>query len=193
MKVKIGEAEQVEKSPGRGVGDGNTEGKHQAHRQAREIDEVGKEPYAKIGDHENDNQAGKNQPFKGKKADVVFVISEDEDQPCGEFDERVHRRDGQAAVTAFAAQNQPAEDGNVVVRLDRIEAAWAPGAWRNDGDAFRNARDANIQEAADDDAEEKKEERDHSFDFATDREEAQRGVDGAWRMANGWGRFAMMY
>jgi hypothetical protein len=41
------------------------------------------------------------------------------------------------------------------------------GSRRNDREAFRNARNTNIQETANHDAEEKKDERNHSFDCAT--------------------------
>jgi hypothetical protein len=41
------------------------------------------------------------------------------------------------------------------------------GSGGNDREAFWNARNTNIQETADHDAKEKKEERNHSFDCAT--------------------------
>ncbi len=68
---------------------------------------------------------------------------------------------------------EPAEDGNVVVRLDGSEATGAARGGGNDGFAGRNAGDANIQETADDYAEEEKEERDHRNDFDIERELAQ--------------------
>ena len=80
------------------------------------------------------------------------------------------------AATAFAVEEQPAEHGDVVVRLDWRFASRTFRTRRDDGNSFRNARDANIQKAADTDAEEEKEKRDHSFDCATGGEVAQRGA-----------------
>ena len=77
------------------------------------------------------------------------------------------------AIAAFPTEENPSENRDVVVRLDGRLAARAMRSRRNDGDAFRNAGDANIQEAADDNAEEEKEERDHTIDCATGIEMAQ--------------------
>src|ERR1700739_891797 len=71
------------------------------------------------------------------------------------------------AISAFAAQQQPAKNRDVVVGLDGAFAARTVGCRRNDGNAFRNARDANIQEAAKNNAEKEKEERDHTVACAT--------------------------
>ena len=90
---------------------------------------------------------------------------------------------GRAQLRHLAAKEQPAEDGDVVVGLDRLEAARAARAWGNNGDTFRNAMDTDIQEAADDDAEQKKEEGNHSFDCATGEETAQRGA--RWSVSHG--------
>ena len=79
------------------------------------------------------------------------------------------------AIAAFAAEKDPTEDGDVVVRLDGCLTARAVGRWGNNGFAFRNAGDANIQEAADDDAEKEKEERNHRIDCATGAGRAQCG------------------
>jgi len=78
------------------------------------------------------------------------------------------------AIAALAAEKKPPEDRNIVIRFDGVAAARAAGSRRNDGNPFRNARDTNIQEAADHNAKEKKEERDHSIDCATGQESAQR-------------------
>jgi ribosomal protein L12E/L44/L45/RPP1/RPP2 len=64
-------------------------------------------------------------------------------------------------VAAFAAEEKPTEDGDVVVGLDGALAARAAGGGADDGEAFGNAGDANVKEAANDDAEEEKEERNH--------------------------------
>ena len=87
------------------------------------------------------------------------VVGENKESAGKEFDDGVHRRDGEGAGAAFAAEKQPAEDRHVVVGLDGV---WQRGQREAGGTmeiAFRNARDANVQEAADDDAEEEKEER----------------------------------
>lgn len=71
-------------------------------------------------------------------------------------------------MAAFAAQEKPTEDRDVVVGLDRCFTTRAAGGGADDGESFRDARDANVQEAADDDAEEEEEEGDHSIKFDTE-------------------------
>jgi len=77
------------------------------------------------------------------------------------------------AVAAFAAEDEPAEDGDVVVGLDGRLATRAAGGGANDGESFRDAGDANVEEAADDDAEEEEEEGNHWNDFAIGGEEVE--------------------
>ena len=64
-------------------------------------------------------------------------------------------------MAACAAEEEPTEDGDVVVGLDGCFAARAAGGGADDGESFGDARDANVEEAADDDAEEEEEEGDH--------------------------------
>ena len=60
------------------------------------------------------------------------------------------------AIAAFAAQDQPAYDGNIIVGLDRAAATRATRTRRNDRLTRRDARDADVQKAADDESEEQK-------------------------------------
>ena len=64
-------------------------------------------------------------------------------------------------MTTIAAEEEPTEDGDIVVGLDGGFAARAAGGGADDGESFGDARDANIQEAANDNAEEEEEEGDH--------------------------------
>src|ERR1700757_2281322 len=89
------------------------------------------------------------------------------------------------AIAASASEKNPAEHGNIVIGLDGPFAARTPGRRRNDRNVFRNAGNANIQEAADNDAKKEKEEWDHRLDCATGGEAPQRGESDACRMANG--------
>lgn len=77
------------------------------------------------------------------------------------------------AISAFPAQQQPAEDRDVVVSPDGVLAPWAVRPWRNNRNPFRNAGDTNIQEAANDDAKKEEEERDHRIDCDTGAQRAQ--------------------
>jgi hypothetical protein len=60
-------------------------------------------------------------------------------------------------MAAGPAQRQVAEDGNVVVRGDGMLAAGAPGTGRHHRPPFGDARDAYIEEAAEDQPEDQSE------------------------------------
>ena len=139
----------------------NARGEGQAEAQAEEGHSVGEETDEEVGDDENDQQAAEEEPLEGGQGDAEGVVSEDEVGAGEEFDDGIHGGNGQAAMAAFATQEEPTEDGNVVVGLDGDSAARAAGSGADNGEFFRDARDADVEEAADDDAEEKEEEGDH--------------------------------
>ncbi len=136
-------------------------GEGQAETQAEEGDSVGEEADTQIGDDEYDQQTAEEEPLEGGQGDAEGVVSEDEEGSREELNDGVEGRDGKSARAAFAAQEEPTEDGDVVVGLDGVLTTRAAGSGADDGEAVRDAHDANIQEAANDDAEEKEEEGDH--------------------------------
>jgi len=137
--------------------------KNQSGDKAREVYGVGQDTHAEIGDGQDDNDAGEDDPLEGLNGQTKAEIATYKEQPGYEFDQRIHWRDGQRAGATFAAKPQPTEDGDVVVRLDGCQAAWAARAGRNDGLALWNARDAHIEKAANYDSKKKKEEEDHGL------------------------------
>lgn len=56
-------------------------------------------------------------------------------------------------MSAAAAEKNPAEDGDVVAGPDHRPAARAVGAWADDGFVARQARDADVEAAAEGQAE----------------------------------------
>lgn len=134
----------------------NVSGEHEAQADAKPVDDVGKDAFAKVGDDENHQDASEAEPFEGGKRKAKAEIASDKEQRGGEFDGWVHRGNRGVAGTAIAAKQEPADDGHVVVGLDAGGAMGATGARGNDRSALRNPRDADIQEAAGDESEEEK-------------------------------------
>ena len=69
-------------------------------------------------------------------------------------------------VAAAASKDEPAQNGDVVVPADGRPALWAARAWMDDRLTLGQARDADVQEAAEDQAEDEadnyvQDERDH--------------------------------
>ncbi len=79
----------------------------------------------------------------------------DEGEPGGggEFDQGILRRDGLGAVAATAAEQQPAEQRDVVVPADEAAALRAARTRSDDAFAVRKTRDADVEEAAEEQAE----------------------------------------
>ena len=149
----VGQAEPEAIDTQKGTGkDAGSEG--QADPQAEEGDGVGEEADAQVGDDKNDEQTAEEEPLEGGQGNAEGVVGEDEVGAGEKLDDGVHGRDGLATVAAFSAQEEPTEDGDVVVGLDGGFTTRAAGSRADDGETFRDARDANIQEAANDDAEE---------------------------------------
>ncbi len=136
-------------------------GEGQAEAQAEEGDGVREEANPQVGGDENDQQAAEEKPLEGGQGDAEGVVGEDEEGSREEFNDGVKGRDGKSARAAFAAQKAPTEDGDVVVGLDGGFTTRAAGSGADDGEGVRDAHDAKIQEAANDDAEEEEEEGDH--------------------------------
>ncbi len=123
--------------------------KGQADAEAGPVDGVGQNAYAQVGDDQNDQKATEDQELEGGKGQAEIVVGEDEECARQKLDDGIHRRNRQAAITAFAAQPDPAKNRNIVVGLNRIQAAGTTRTGRNNGKALRNAGDTDIQEAAD--------------------------------------------
>ena len=70
-----------------------------------------------------------------------------EEQAGEKFDDGVADTEFSAAATGFAAEEEPGEDGKVVKPADGF-AAGASGLWGDDGPAFGDAVDADVEEAA---------------------------------------------
>lgn len=81
---------------------------------------------------------------------------EKKEQGADEFDDGVTRGDASAAVAAASAENEPTEDGNVVKGSYGGVALRAGRARRDHGHATRQPVDADVEKAAEDEAETKK-------------------------------------
>ena len=147
--------------------------KSESDAEAKPIDRIGQDAHADVRDDEDDQQTTEKKKFEGRESKAKCVIGQNKENTCKRFDSRIHGRDSQVAIAAFAPQQQPTQDGDVVVGPDGHPATRAMRGGGNDRNSFRNARDADIQEAADDQAKKEKEERNHRIDCATGREVAQ--------------------
>ena len=73
-------------------------------------------------------------------------------QPVRELDGGIADRDGLAAGTATASEQQEAQDRDVVEGADQAAAAGATGGWQHHRKPQRDPLDADIGEAADHEA-----------------------------------------
>ena len=93
------------------------------------------------------------------------------------------------ASAAFAAQNEPAQYGYVVVGLHRRTTIWTTRAGRDDRDAGGNPRDADVEEATDHKSEEEKRGDDHTFTVTQEGNSLNWDDSKRCPMANGERRF----
>ena len=156
------EGKVVDKAQACRIDCGQANGESKAETETEKVYGVGKNSDAEIGDSEDDDEAHEKEPFERFRRKAESVITSDKEEAGEQFNCGVHRRDGIAASAALAAEPEPGKDGNVVVGFDWRFALGAARAGRHDGQAFRDPRDADIQKAADDETEKKKEGYDHN-------------------------------
>ena len=75
-------------------------------------------------------------------------ITHKENAAGQEFNDEVSRRDRRRTIPAFSPQNQPAEYGNIVIKLDGLAAFGTSRSRVNYGQASWNTIDTHIQKAA---------------------------------------------
>ena len=117
----------------------------------------GSMPLAKVGENEHDHQRRKNGPLQGFRREAEGAIASQKSNAGEEFDQGIHRRDFRFAGAAFAAEEQVADHGNVVVGANGRAAFGASRRGHHDRFALGDSDDADVQEAANDQPEEEHE------------------------------------
>jgi hypothetical protein len=119
-------------------------GEDQAKPYTEPVHDVRENSFAEIGYDKNDQDAGKEGPLQSGKRQTETQVARDEKKRGEEFDSRVHGRNRGLAIAAFAAQHKPADDGDVVIRLDAAGTVGAAGTRGHNRRAFGNPRDADV-------------------------------------------------
>ncbi len=101
---------------------------------------------------QHDEQRGEDGPLQRVHGRAKNKIGGQEQEPGEQFDGRIHRGNFCFAVAAFAAEENPAQDGNIVVRRDGLAAFRAARCGQHDGLVRGNPQDADIQKASDEQA-----------------------------------------
>ena len=109
-----------------------------------------------VGEGESDEEEAEDTALGGIWRNAVVQKREKKEQGADEFDDRITRSDSSAAVTAASTENEPAKDRNVVERGDGGVALRAGRARRDDGHATRQPVNADVEKAAEDEAETEK-------------------------------------
>jgi len=87
-----------------------------------------------------------NQKNKGR---AEFEKKQERQQAGDQFDQRIAPGDFGPAVSASGAQNQEADNRNVVVKTNRMSAGRTAGSRLHNGGFRRNAENADVKKAAD--------------------------------------------
>src|ERR1700683_4070827 len=140
--------EAIGEESGGAVIHGDKEAEDEAEGEAGEIYFVGKDALAEVGEDEDDDERGEDGPLESGEGEAEGEVAGEEEESGERFDDGVYRRDARAALAAFAAENQVAEDGNVVVGADGGGAVSAGGGGKDDGFTGRQTNDHDVEEAA---------------------------------------------
>src|SRR5262249_30986629 len=165
-------------------------GKNHPESKSGPGDDIGEEAHADVSDSEDDDEARKRNPLAGFRSESEAKKTTDEEKSGEQLNEGIHRGNRELAGAAFPAEPKPAEDWDVVVGLYGREAARAARDRRHDGNALGNARDAHIQEASHEDAEqeEKRGEDDHELRLTQEEKRLNDAGEGACVLGNERGR-----
>ena len=138
-------------------------GKHDTETDAKPVDQVGQNPLAIVRNDENYQDAAEKKPLKRDDGQAKTQVAGDKKQSGNELNGRIHDGNRRVAIAAFAAEQDPTEHRNIIVCLDCRTTLRATRPGQHNGHACRNPRDADVQEAANQEPEEEKRGNDHTF------------------------------
>ena len=133
---------------GQQVIDGNEKGNQQAETESRESHLVGQQVRFGVGEDQPKQKKAENHAFQRGEREPEMPIAGQEQKAGEEFDHHVTGSDFFFAVATTPAQDQPTEDGDIVIKVDGLLAMGARRSWPDHGEAAGQAVNAHVQEAA---------------------------------------------
>jgi hypothetical protein len=138
------------------VVDRHKPGQHQPGRRAAQGEFVGQDARFQVRERQPHQQCAQEAELQGRERRSQ-PPDEDEEQHAGQqFDYRIPHGDGRLAMPAAAAQQRVAQQRDVVVPGDRMAAGRAVRAGPHHRKILRQAVDADVEEAADQQAEQQR-------------------------------------
>jgi len=119
-------------------------GKSQRDAESEPVHCIGQQAHPKIGDDKDDDETTEEKKLERGQSNAKRVVGKNKQHAGEKFDDRVHRRNRQMAMAAFATKQEPPKNRDIVVRFDGRFATRATRARRNNGNSLGNARDANV-------------------------------------------------
>lgn len=129
-------------------------GREDAEYEAGQRERVGKAHRLCVHDGEAEEQEAKHGGGDTGDGESEAQPAEQEERGRGQFDRRIAPGDALFAMAATSEKKEPAEQGDVIAGRDRGLAARAVRGRTHDGFVTRQAGDADIEEAAEGEAEE---------------------------------------
>jgi len=126
------------------------------HRDSRQRDHVRDDLVVQVDEADHDKDGDEKEGGQVRQARTVQPAQGQGEQARQQFDQGVAGRDGPAAVAAPAAQEKPAQDGDIVPGTDGCAALRTAGGGEHDGFLLGDPPDADVEETADHRAEDKR-------------------------------------
>src|SRR5690606_35811268 len=123
------------------------EAEEQAQREAPERELVGDDVEPRVGHRDPEQDRAERGAAERLERGAVPPGHPGPEEAGGKLDQRILDRDPLAALPAPAAEQDPGDDGDVVVPRDAAPAAGAAGWRAHDGLVLRPAEDADVEEA----------------------------------------------
>src|SRR5690349_895246 len=107
----------------------------------------------RVGENQTNQQEAKHRALQHLKVQSEMPVALEKQQSCQDFDECVACADPFAAVPAFSAQKNPAQNRDIVVERYELSAPGAGRTRRHHGQSSWQPVNTDVQKAAKDEPE----------------------------------------
>src|SRR5579862_834190 len=115
----------------------NDRAENQAKSDSGQRHFVGQKLSFSVGEDQSEKKKSERRVLQGRERKPEVRVAGEKEKSGEQLDDEISRRDLGLTAPATAAEQEPAQDWNVVVKGDLLVASWAGGVRMDDGHPLR--------------------------------------------------------